>query len=201
MIGKQYKKVQISNLDSNETNVAGSIDVFPNEGFREVIKPNVIQDKKVKYAIIKWILGGIAMHTTCKHCGECLSRKHAIQCTDTETILKEKYHSVLNNYKPERNIIDRLLNQFRNKAPTGEFYEDIYKCIKKIYTQCLGYHQLENGHWQDRNRIEEESNTTVFRGTNARTWERIYSFDRLERNRRLGRPRRNNNINTTEGIG
>ena len=148
----------IEALDQESPNVAGSIDYVPHEGFRHFMKPGAIRTRKTKVTILRWLIGGVCLHSRCKSCGEVLSRQHGLTCSGAEECLLTEFGSLLHEDEyPHLNILDRLLNKYRSSPPTEHaeyWYESLEQAIAMVYRNCLGYQQADNGFWSDSSRTQ-----------------------------------------------
>jgi hypothetical protein len=140
----------ILDLDKGNNNVAGSIVIEKTDKLRVILQPGTFTDRSHKIAILRWILGGVAMHQLCQNChAEELSREHALDCSGAGATLERKYR-----LEGEGNIIDRTLNHFRNDSNRIEIYEDIFAAISIIYRKCLQYRLKVNGFWAPDHSLE-----------------------------------------------
>ena len=141
----EWNAEHLAALETNPERIAGAIQTDRNDKLRSLLKPGIVT-KKERIAIVKWILGGVATHqSTCKICDQELSRAHAIECAEVGQILLPKYEDIIDQ-ELQLNMIDQVLNHYRNSIDPA-VYKDIFQCVKRIYTRCLGYRQGENGHF------------------------------------------------------
>ena len=187
---------------------------------RHVLVPRAFSDKKQRVAIIRWIIGGVATHSPCKNCPQQtpLSRVHALECSGASQFLEDRFQDALEGLDPSLNdltVLDRLLNKYRLAPPTETFYVDVLHAISLVYTKCMKYHQADNGYWKPDEDDDEDlgprpsqrarhtfgqdnapqdgqprprqvrQNRTSAQATERRRQRAI------QRNRPLGRPRRN----------
>lgn len=170
---KHYLRTEISKLDTGNINVAGTLFVSPQEPHRHCLQANSFNfnERKERICIIKWLIGNVAIHKTCRHCREEISRKHAADCSLADRALSTQYpaeSSVYignNNFVGKMTFIDFLLNAYRRHPPKGLF-RNISRAIEMIYKHCLGYQVQSNGFYAaPAEEIEPEPDPgTIFQG-------------------------------------
>jgi hypothetical protein len=146
--------LEICSLDARNTNVAGAITVLPADPpVRHIFRAASMPPKHIRIPIYRWLLGHIAVHMPCK-CGQELSRAHAVECSNITPVLKRRFPYV--TAPVGQNLLDAVLNHHRHSCPPHgpetdeedcfqDFYRSIAIVISRIYHQCLGYRQKDNG--------------------------------------------------------
>ena len=144
---KEIARKSIIDLDSNASNVAGSITIDSAEKHRFILKANNIA-KHTRITTTRWLIGTIAMHQPCQNCPDQteLSRSHAQICSGALAYLQTKFEIPL---YARSSPLNHLLNSHRHSAD-HHFYEYIATAIGLIYEKCLDWCQAANGFWVPR---------------------------------------------------
>jgi hypothetical protein len=131
------------------SSVANSVRVDSNLKLRTFFTASAQLDRNTRILINRWLLGLVAIHQPCKNCDENtqVNRNHAILCSGITTDLNRLHPDFHPSNDSVHNLLDQAL-QFAYHSTETELYENIAKCIKKIYIHCCGYRQKENGYWE-----------------------------------------------------
>jgi hypothetical protein len=160
-VTEEIKQNSIVTLDADKTNVSGSLVYVPTEKHRHALQPGTIPNKKHRIAILRWLSGGICRHTKCKICDEELSRDHGLECAGANAFLNQTIGQLVEpNYLPHLNLLDRILNKFRDRPQSTNFYSEVYQAISMIYIKCLGYVQAANGFWLPEEFVQSQDRAT-----------------------------------------
>lgn len=104
--------------------------------------------------VIRWLTGNVARRSQCMNsCSAILTRRHAVSCSGALEYLIGLFRESFDTYTASveedddgrSTFLDFLLNQFRYKPPTPNFYEQLSTAIGLIYTKCMLYVQKPNG--------------------------------------------------------
>ena len=89
----------------------------------------------------------MANHQTCKKCSDQVSRKHAIECLRLKEDIVRCARDFEIDENDEKNALDQLLNHVYESEDMS-MYNKIARIIRRIYSECLGYIEKENGYWE-----------------------------------------------------
>jgi hypothetical protein len=143
---------ELFQLGRGEQNVASSCHFEKNEPVRHICQPRNGVAKLQKINIIKWIVGNVCNHQSCKICGQEVSRAHGLECSGAESFLSQRLGHLMT--EETRNghgtLLDKLLNQYRSEPPQGVplFYDFLSTAVDMVYRNCLGFRRKENGFWE-----------------------------------------------------
>ena len=146
-------------------NVGSSITFDTNLKLRACFQADVLTNRNSRILINRWLCGNIANHQTCKKCQGTASRIHVIQCTGIETAIMNIDPQFQLCHSSYYNAMDQAF-QFLYHNSNSASYEVMATCIKKIYIECLGYQQADNGYWSSE--ISTESHVPNNRRTTVR---------------------------------
>jgi hypothetical protein len=170
---KQIVGLEISKLDTDSDNVAGTLQFSPAEGYRHCLRSNAFSSDQVKVPVLRWLIGNVAIHMPCQNqgCDEVLSRSHAATCSGAHDALALRYpvenllYSTMQpsaqSSEPLRStLLDVILNKYRMDTP-AQIYEDIASSVSLIYEKCLGYRQKANGFFVPASDIVDASQSSL----------------------------------------
>ena len=146
---KQKRDMIICELEARSrdmNNVGSTITFDTNLKLRACFQADVVTNRNSRILINRWLCGNVANHQICKKCQAPASRIHVIQCTGLETSLMNIDPDFKLCPSSRSNALDQAF-QFLYHNPNSASYEVIANCIKKVYMECLGYQQAENGYW------------------------------------------------------
>lgn len=136
-INNEIKLIRQENIEQDEmghTKVSSAIPVKKDLSRSAILSWTGIEDMTIKLELIQWRLGRIAFHQRCHHCGDSLSRKHAVICSGAEEFLESKFPEI--EVPASQTIIDAILNKFFNKNDRT-VYLDVFEAIQGIRRTCL----------------------------------------------------------------
>jgi hypothetical protein len=127
-------------------NIGSSITFDTNLKLRACFQADVLTNRNSRILINRWLCGNIANHQTCKKCQSTASRRHVIQCSGIETSIMSIDPVFKLCHSSFYNAMDQAF-QFLYHNSNSASYDVMANCIKKIYIECLGYQQADNGYW------------------------------------------------------
>ena len=127
-------------------NIGSSITFDTNLKLRACFQADVLTNRNSRILINRWLCGNIANHQTCKKCQSTASRRHVIQCSGIETSIMSIDPVFKLCHSSFYNAMDQAF-QFLYHNSNSASYDVMANCIKKIYMECLGYQQADNGYW------------------------------------------------------
>jgi len=89
----------------------------------------------------------VTNHQVCKRCENVLSRDHAIDCLNLRESIMNIYPGFRLTGLNTASLLDHLLTLCYDVEEV-QVYENIAKLIQRIYVECLGYTQMDNGYWE-----------------------------------------------------
>ena len=150
---KKISQKTIEDLDKNQPNVAGTVQIEDQRIHRFVLKDKKTIPKKGRITVIKWLTGTVAMHQHCRNCDRnVLNRKHAAECSGADDMLMRVTPG--HSRKEGTTFIDQVLNENQQNQESG-LYTKVARAIAMIYEKCLQFTQGEEGYWSSMHRHED----------------------------------------------
>ena len=92
---KEIVYAELMGLDRGLDNISGTLFIENLEKKRHVTRANNGVRKDFRINIVKWMLGNICTHQTCKVCGEKVSRSHGVECSGAGAFLETRMGHLL----------------------------------------------------------------------------------------------------------
>ncbi len=144
---KQLKKLALSEFrhTAKELDVARCIPIEESKKPNSLIEANFL-DREFQKELLFWRLGRIAYHQNCNNCRSSkLSRKHAVQCSNIQSVLEPIVDTTLPSFNAEMTLLDNAMNQTPVTQQNIEKLKKIVFCIETIKMKCLGWIRNEDG--------------------------------------------------------
>ena len=147
---KSLRHESIMDLDKDSDNVAGAVQVEEKDPIRLFLCANSGINREDRWLLLQWILGAVtSRHEPCKQCEETLTRKHASECSGSETLMENLHPEVAAPACEKHTRISAVLNHYRNFKPSDtSAYKNACTAIQAILVQCRGLRKRpEDGFW------------------------------------------------------
>jgi hypothetical protein len=131
--------------------VAAATRVRGDGKLHEFMMASTLVSREDRVTITRWQLGTVASHQICRKCGASLTRIHAVECAEVETILGELAAGMdggvgetIRDTWEDKTLVDRIINGTIEDMPIG-ISKLLVEAIVKIEEVCRGRERTEMG--------------------------------------------------------